>query len=115
MGYLIKVDFSKRGKDLYDMTKIRRVVTIEDNHYEATSLRNKIHIEKSSKYKQSQYHIAQRYLMKKFKSATIRKYHEGELYVFKKGIAKVPAMFYGRGFDRKQATVTLKEFNSLTK
>ena len=58
MGHLIKVDFSKRGKDLYVMTKTRRMVTIEENHYEATDLRNKIHIEKTSKYKSSQYHIA---------------------------------------------------------
>ena len=44
----------------------------------------------------------------KIKMSVIKKYHEGDIYIFKNGIAKVPNMFYGRGVNRRQAVVSLK-------
>lgn len=49
--------------------------------------------------------------MKKFKGFSGKKIHEGELYIFKNGIAVVPNFRY-RHFPVK---VTLKEFNEYTK
>jgi len=51
----------------------------------------------------------------KLKRHKIKKFHEGDVYLFVNGVAKVPNMYYGRGASRKQATVSLKEFNSITK
>ena len=49
----------------------------------------------------------------KFKrhSKTVYKKHDEEHYVFKNGIATVPGVRY----KRKPMTITLKEFNELTK
>jgi len=49
----------------------------------------------------------------KLKKHKIKKFHEGDVYNFINGVAKVPNMFYGRGTNRKQVTVSLKEFNSI--
>ena len=45
----------------------------------------------------------------KRKSRKIMKRHDGELYIFKNGVAKVP----GCTFMGKPVTITLKEFKEL--
>jgi len=47
----------------------------------------------------------------KFKGANITKIHEGERYIFKKGVAVVPGMRYAR----QPVLITLKEYNALLK
>ncbi len=55
--------------------------------------------------------------MAKFKRKTsmrIKKFDE-KTYIFKNGVAVVPGCFMGRGRDRKPMTMTMKEFNEVTK
>lgn len=49
--------------------------------------------------------------MKKFKGFNGIKKHEGEVYVFKKGKARIP----GCRWKRQPIYITLKEFNELQK
>jgi len=51
----------------------------------------------------------------KLKRSKIKKFHEGDVYNFVNGVAKVPNMFFGRGITREQATVSLKDFNIFIK
>jgi hypothetical protein len=48
----------------------------------------------------------------KRKSGMVIKKDEGETYIFKNGVAKIPGMFYKN--PRRQCTITLKEFKGLT-
>jgi hypothetical protein len=48
----------------------------------------------------------------KRKVGKVIKKNEGETYIFKNGIAKIPDMWHKR--TGKQYTITLKEFNELT-
>jgi len=47
----------------------------------------------------------------KRQSRTIHKKHEGELYTFKNGVAKIPGMWHKN--PRKPYLITLKEFNEI--
>jgi len=51
----------------------------------------------------------------KFKGANVTKMFEGERFVFKKGVANVPGMFYGRGHKRRPAQISFPEFQKMTK
>ena len=49
----------------------------------------------------------------KLKRSVVKKYHEGELYKFIGGVARVPGMWH-KGFPYLPYTITLKEFKELT-
>ena len=49
----------------------------------------------------------------KFKYPVVKKYHEGELYKFVGGVAKVPGMRH-KGPHRRPYVITLKEFKEFT-
>jgi len=49
----------------------------------------------------------------KRKSGMVMKKHDGETYIFKNGVAKVPGMVNKN--TRKRLTITLKEFNEFAK
>jgi len=49
--------------------------------------------------------------MKKIKMKTVIKYHDGERYKFKDGVAVVPGM---RWKDGRPFTITITDFNDIT-
>ena len=48
----------------------------------------------------------------KRKQGMVIKQNDGETYIFKNGVAKIPGMFHTN--PRRPFTITLKEFNELT-